>query len=360
MMNVWFQIVSIQFHPNLSQLQMDSISSSQTNTHHFPLLIIPTYHSHYSKNTYSATESWFTRKTIFHQSRTIVNNKCLFLLFLPTHSIQINKTTRNLSRRCLHTHNFSWKEQRWMFVLCVVLKHVLTLSSFPSISFQSKNSQSSLVLPLFITKLKHPNTARMWIVFCSWLIVFHSIIESEHTFILKTNNVDEFVPIHGIVFFVTWNVKHTNLLMFIINLLDLTQQTKLSQYISIPVQVKQELISIRKQLNQRTQRYSSSIKQESRIYIQFVQLLFSTKCFHTSLKRSHKNHIIVELVHESWDDEPVHPAVFMKCAYKNSLCPVKPQFWSVLVFKTTPNNSQQEELLWTTFVHNNHYSNNLS
>ena len=81
-MNVWFQIVSIQSHPNLSQLQMDSINSSQTNTHHFHLLIIPTYHSHYSKNTYSATESSFTRKTSFHQSWIIVNNKCLFLLFL--------------------------------------------------------------------------------------------------------------------------------------------------------------------------------------------------------------------------------------------------------------------------------------
>ena len=136
-MNVWFQIVSIQSHPNLSQLQMGSINSSQTNTHHFHLLIIPTYHSHYSKNTYSATESSFTRKTSFHQSWTIFSNKCLFLLFLQTHSIQINKTTTNLRRRCLHTHNFSWKEQRWMFVLCVVLNHVLTLSSFPSISFQS-------------------------------------------------------------------------------------------------------------------------------------------------------------------------------------------------------------------------------
>ena len=56
----------------------------------------------------------------------------------------------------------------------------------PIYFFSIKNSQSSLVLPSFITKLKHPNTARMWIVFCSWLIVFHSIIESEHTFILKT------------------------------------------------------------------------------------------------------------------------------------------------------------------------------
>ena len=77
-------------------------------------------------------------------------------------------------------------------------------------------------------------------------------------------------------------------------------------------------------------------------------------------EKSHKNHIIVGLVYGSWDDDPVHHAVFMKCAYRNSLCPVKPQFWSVLVFKTTPNNSQQEELLWTSFGHNNHYSNNLS
>ena len=45
-----------------------------------------------------------------------------------------------------------------------------------------------------------------------------------------------------------------------------------------------------------------------------------------SPEKSHKNHIIVGLVHGSWDDEPVHPAVFMKCAYRNSLCPVKPQF----------------------------------
>ena len=111
-MNVWFQIVSIQFHPNLSQLQMDSVNSSQTNTHHFHLLIIPTYHSHYSKNTYSATETWFTRKTSFHQSWTIVSNKCLFLLFLQTHSIQINKTTTNLSRRCLHTHTISVERNR--------------------------------------------------------------------------------------------------------------------------------------------------------------------------------------------------------------------------------------------------------
>ena len=72
--------------------------------------------------------------------------------------------------------------------------------------------------------------------------------------------------------------------MFIINLLNLTQQAKLSQYISISVQVKQELISIRKQLNQRTQRYSSSIKHESRIYLQIVQLLFSAKSFHNPLK----------------------------------------------------------------------------
>ena len=156
----------------------------------------------------------------------------------------------------------------------------------------------------------------------------------------ENNNVDEFVLIHGIVFFVTWNVKHTNLLMFIINLLNLIQQTKLSQYILIPVQVKQELISIRKQLNQRTQRYSSSIKHESRIYLQIVQLLFSTKSFHNSLKSLTRIISLWNLYMDLWDDEPVHPAVFMKCAYRNSLCPVKPQFWSVLFFKTTPNNSQ--------------------
>ena len=141
-MNVWFQIVSIQSHPNLSQLQMGSVNSSQTNTHHFHFLIIPTYHSHYSKNTYSATESSFTRKTSFHQSWTIVSNKCLFLLFLPTHSIQINKTTRNLSRRCLHTHTQFQLKRTEMNVcsLCgfEACSHTLLI---PIYFFSIKNSQ---------------------------------------------------------------------------------------------------------------------------------------------------------------------------------------------------------------------------
>ena len=43
-------------------------------------------------------------------------------------------------------------------------------------------------------------------------------------------------------------------------------------------------------------------------------------------KVSQESYYCGTCVHGSWDDEPVFHAVFMKCAYRNSLCPVKPQF----------------------------------
>ena len=209
----------------------------------------------------------------------------MFVPPLPPNSFNTNQQNNNESEQKMFTHT--------QFQLKRTEMNVCSLCSFEPCS------HTFLISHLFLFN------QILTIISCS-SIIHHKTKTSKHSknvdcvlFMINSvsfnhwiwtyihpenNNVDEFVLIHGIVFFVTWNVKHTNLLMFIINLLHLTQQTKLSQYISIPVQVKQELISIRKQLNQRTQRYSSSIKHESRIYLQIVQLLFSTKSFHNSLK----------------------------------------------------------------------------
>ena len=206
----------------------------------------------------------------------------------------------------------------------------------PIYFFSIKNSQSSLVLQSFITKLKHPNTERMWIVVCSWLIVFHSIIESEHTFILKTTMLMSLFSFMGLfsLWDGMWKTYKSADVYYQSLAFDTTNQ-------ALSIHINSSSSQTRVDVDQETiESKNTEILKFHQTWIKDLPpdcsiVILNQKLPHFP-EKSHKNHIIVELVHGSWDDEPVFHIVFMKCAYRNSLCPVKPQSWSVSVFKTTP------------------------